>query len=351
MKQQVDYLIVGQGLAGSCLALELAKRKASFLVIDHLAPNSASRVAAGLFNPITGKTLQYTWRATEFFPFMIEFYKQAQHDLGNVFLHEMPILRPFISEAEYNQWKTNNHPFVSGVNKDEYWQTFIQHHYGFLELNHCGYLDTDSFLSSVRIKIKEQNCLQESVFSFADLNAAQSTYQNIPFNHLIFCEGVAANTNPYFKWTPIKKLKGETMLIETELPTNVIFNRGVFAVPTHESNRFLVGSTYAHDETSGNTEAGLSELKKKAEQLFKKGFKIISTNWGHRPTTPDRRPVLGRHPNHKNLLIFNGLGTKGVSLAPFFAVQLASYLDGKMDLDLAVNIERFYSLSFQNQGS
>ena len=332
------------------MALEFTKRKASFLVIDQVASYSASRVAAGLFNPITGKTMQSTWRATELFPFMIAFYKQAQHELSNVFLHAMPILRPFVSELECHQWQDSHHPFVSSSGKMDAYQYFVNHTHGFLELNHCGFLDTVCFLSSVREKLKKANVLLDESFSFDDLNPSSSTYQSIQFNHLIFCEGTAINSNPFFNWVPVKKLKGETLLIRTELPDNVIFNRGVFAVPTTEVNTFLVGSTYTHDDQSGNTEAGLKELKTKTTQLLRNSFEIVETNWGHRPTSPDRRPILGNHPKHRNLLIFNGLGTKGVSLAPFFAVQLADYLEGKTDLDKAVNIERFYSLSFQNQG-
>lgn len=345
----VDYLIIGQGLAGSCLALEFLKRKVSFQVIDQVNQQSASRVAAGLFNPITGKTMQPTWRAAELFPFLHAWYREAEQLLGDSFFHTRPILRPFLNAEERAQWRERSHPFVNRVMEhNEHSQ--VQAPYGLLALSQGGYVNTEIFLQATRKILAKQNCLMEAQFDFESLNVNTSTYLNIEFQRIIFCEGVGINNNPFFSWIPVKKLKGETLLIETDLPTDVIFNRGVYAVPSGSNNVFTVGSTYSHDPTQDNTEAGIAELKLKTANLLQAPFKILGTNWGHRPTTPDRRPVLGRHPSYHNILIFNGLGTKGVSLAPFFAVQIASNILEQSELDSAVNIERFYSLSFQDQG-
>jgi glycine/D-amino acid oxidase-like deaminating enzyme len=128
-------------------------------------------------------------------------------------------------------------------------------------------------------------------------------------------------------------------------------NRGVFAVPTETRGEFVLGSTYHRDPTPGNSEKGIEELLSQAKKLIKRDFEIVNKNWGHRPTTIDRRPILGRHPAHQKLFIFNGLGTKGVSLAPFFAINLLNFLEGKIDLDKEVNIARFYSLHFKGKRS
>jgi glycine oxidase len=344
--QSLEYIIIGQGLAGSCLALEFLKRGISFLVIDMANANSASRVAAGLFNPITGKTMEATWRANEIFSTLSEFYKSAEQTTGEKFLHTLPIYRPFLYADEAKKWQQSPHAFVTTAYTQPQYPTLINDDFGGLELNHCGFLDTNRFLSAVR-RILQPNFLLEEELKFEALDANSSSYKNYHFKKIIFCDGVATNQNPFFNWLPIKKLKGETLQIKVDLPQNIIFNRGVFAVPMSERNSFLVGSTYSHDTQPGNTDAGIDELTKKARILFKNHFSILSKNWGFRPTSPDRRPVLGCHPEHKNLHVFNGLGTKGVSLAPFFAVQLARYLQGQSELEPAVNIERFYSLYFQ----
>jgi glycine oxidase len=347
--QSVDYIIIGQGLAGSCLALEFLKRNISFLVIDKTNANSASRVAAGLFNPITGKTMEATWRANEIFSFLPEFYKSAEQATDEKLLHTLPIYRPFLSADESKKWEMSPHSFVTKVHLQSQYSTFINDNFGGLELNHCGFLDTNTFLSAVRRLLQQQNSLLEEDFAFEAFHANSGSYKNYEFKKVIFCDGTAVGKNPFFNWLPIRKLKGETLKIQIDLPQSIIFNRGVFAVPLFEKNNFLVGSTYSHDAQPGNTETGIAELNKKARILLKSDFSILSKTWGHRPTSPDRRPILGCHPEHKNLHVFNGLGTKGVSLAPFFAVQLVSYLQGQSELEPAVNIERFYSLYFQIQ--
>ena len=60
-----------------------------------------------------------------------------------------------------------------------------------------------------------------------------------------------------------------------------------------------------------------------------------------RPTVADKRPLLGLHPTLPQLAIFNGLGTKGASLGPYFAEQMTNFLLDKQDLEHEANISRF----------
>jgi glycine/D-amino acid oxidase-like deaminating enzyme len=80
------------------------------------------------------------------------------------------------------------------------------------------------------------------------------------------------------------------------------------------------------------------------KELIRLPYEIVDQNWGIRPTTPDRRPLLGSHPTYENRVILNGFGTKGVSLAPFFSGQLAAWLEGESEITPEVNIRRYKSL-------
>ena len=353
----VDCIIVGQGLAGSCLALELLKRGKRFLVIDHPEPNSASRVAAGLFNPITGRTNQPTWKATEIFSTLQEFYSSAERLLGEKFLYNLPIYRPFISEQERLAFKEGagvntlrmvaQREWVSHVSRKPIYPESINNPFGGIEISHSGFLNSLVFLDAVKKMLAGQGLLQQEIFNHVELICGETIqYKNIQAVKIIFCDGIGALLNPFFSWAPIKKLRGELLLVKTTLPTDMIINRGIFAVPAGVPDNFIVGSTYQRDSTDGNTAVGLAELTTKYNALFKSKFEPLRETWGHRPTTTDRRPLLGSHPKHKNVCIFNGLGTKGVSLAPFFAVHLADWLEGKTELNREVNIQRFYSLHF-----
>lgn len=348
---QVEFLIVGQGLAGTCLALEFLKRGRKFILIDKPNPNSASRVAAGLFNPITGKTNQSTWRAVEIFRELKDFYRNAESNTGQQFLFPMPIYRPFLSHQEQIKWPSENNEWVSHVWRESRYPDLVNDTFGGIEIQGSGYLNTATFLAAVRTLVSDSGSLIESRFECSAMVAGSKVfYENIEADKIIFCEGVGSLANPWFNWAPIRKLKGELLKAHVKLPNDSIINRGVFAVPTGMSGQFIIGSTYFHDPAPGVTKAGIEELTTRAKALFKSEIEVMDKNWGHRPTTPDRRPILGYHPTHKNVCIFNGLGTKGVSLAPFFAVHFANWLEGKVELHKEVNIERFYSLSLKVSG-
>jgi glycine/D-amino acid oxidase-like deaminating enzyme len=122
-----------------------------------------------------------------------------------------------------------------------------------------------------------------------------------------------------------------------------IFNRGVYVVPSDEG-RWRVGATYSHDVTDGVSETGKKELQEKLGSLLTLPYTAGHHNWGIRPTTADRRPIVGPHPEHKNVLIFNGMGTKGVSLAPWSSGILCDFLEQGLQIKNDINISRFYAL-------
>ena len=71
---ETDFLIVGGGLAGSILAEVLIGQEKKIFIIDQHRENSSSLVAAGIFNPITGRRVVKSWRADELIPFAIDYY-------------------------------------------------------------------------------------------------------------------------------------------------------------------------------------------------------------------------------------------------------------------------------------
>jgi len=70
-------------------------------------------------------------------------------------------------------------------------------------------------------------------------------------------------------------------------------------------------------------------------------FDVVDHWAGIRPASSDRRPLIGVHPKHKSVMIFNGMGSKGVMLAPYFARQLIKFMEEGEKLDATVDINRF----------
>lgn len=348
--QHIDYIIVGQGLAGSCLALNLIKAGKSVRVFDNPRNNHCSNVAAGLFNPITGKVLAQTWHARQLFDTLFEFYEQMEVELNGKFFFPQPIYRPFLSVAEQNDWMARSADLsMQGVIEEIITSSRFpqcQNPFGGILLKRCGFLNVPLFLEKTRQFLRQHNAYEETIIDPAEMRylTDQILYREITAKAIIYCTGVEIRNHPLFSWLPIKPLKGETLTINLSESPEVIFNRGVYIVPA-SGQTYHVGATYKPgDSTVGITTAGLEELTLKLDELLTVSYQISQQNWGIRPSTPDRKPILGSHFVHKNVVVFNGLGTKGVSQAPYFAQQLCHWLLGRGEIQNEVNIERFKAL-------
>lgn len=352
MIQQRDYLIIGQGLAGSTLAWELIQRGKSVLVYDQPGENRASAIAAGLFNPVTGRVMTKTWKAEIIFPFLKKFYSQAEKSLNSNFFHEVPMYRPFLSGEERRQWESNStspdlKDFVLTFRKPGSFAQQANDPFGGIDIAKAGYLDVNRWMRALRGFLIENDSYREENFEESILSVEEEfiQYRNIQVKQVVFCNGLQALSTRWFGWLPLRQLKGEVIDVSMESLPERIYNHGVYLVPYGAEHVLRVGATYVHPPFSQSvTVQGREELESKLRALVRLPYEIIHQEWGIRPTTPDRRPILGSHPANKNVTIFNGLGTKGVSLAPYFAHQMAEWLEGHGDLPAEVNINRFKAL-------
>lgn len=357
-KKHVDYIIVGQGLAGSALALTFLSRKRKILVIDSPSANITSSIAAGLFNPLTGRKPVRTWKADELFSCLADFYRRAEILTGKRFFNPSPVYRPFLSVEEQNEWMGASSAsalgyFIQHIATKNHYGALVNDPFGGLLLRHGGYLNTNVYMQAVRNLLQERASYWEEMLDtkLLTLEGMQVGYRDWLADGIIFCEGVASLSNEFFRWIPVRPLKGETLTIRASLGQGTIFNRGVYIVPGEQKDIWRVGATYCHGDFSpGTTPEGREELESKLSELIRVPYEVLDHQWGVRPTTPDHRPLLGRHPGYAPLIFFNGFGTKGVSLTPYFAAVLAEWLENKGVLNNDVDISRYKSLYSKSPG-
>jgi glycine oxidase len=348
--KKVDYIIVGQGLAGSILARTLLLKGQSIVVVDDKDLSKASRVAAGLYNPVVFKRLVKSWMADELIPVMEQFYFDSEKLLNARFYYRKQIVKLFAEENEKDFWlkKTTQEvgKYLSKEIHNDLLNDIVFNPLGASEVILAGNLDTQKFLSSFRDYFKMNGCLLEEKFEYAklDLMEDQVRYGDYLAKKVIFCEGYKAVENPFFNWLPFKLTKGEILTIKLRgisIPEEKVINKGVFILPLG-NNKYKVGATYEWNDLSENpTEKGKTEIIEKLQKILKVPFEVIDHEAGIRPTVNDRRPMLGTHPQHPAIAIFNGMGTKGVMLAPFFANELATFLIEGTSIDKEVDIRRF----------
>ena len=334
-----DYTIVGQGLAGSILAYFFLKAGQKVQIFDNPDIPSSSKVAAGIYNPVTGKRLVKTWLADKIFPFLADFYPQLEQELNAKFFFPTPIFHPFPDVATQKFFKSDHIPddffdFCSLEFDGIYRKEIVNSTLGGITMKHAGWVDLKVMLSAFRDYFFERNILTETTF-----------IPEITDDVTIYCEGYNGKFNPCFSYLPFNPVKGEIVDIEIQnLNFQEIINQGVFVIPL-ENNVFRLGATYKWDVLDFvSTVEGATILTEKYQKLMKPKMRILSQKAGVRPATKDRRPFLGMHPEIENIGIFNGFGSKGVSLVPFFGKQFVDFFVYQKELHPEVNINRFASL-------
>ena len=339
------YTIIGQGLAGSILAYMLMQEGQEVQIFDSPNIPSSSNIAAGIYNPVTGRKLVKTWLADKIFPFLEDFYPQLEKELNAKFFHPIPIYRPFVNEDSQKYFKSDHVPddfsdFATLEFENINHQNTVNSQLGGVTTKHSGWVDLKVMLEAFRryfIEKKVTNIVQEVVCLGDPVDKDNGI--------IIYCEGFNAINNPYFNYLPFSPVKGELLDIEIQnADIQEIINQGAFVIPLG-NDVYRLGATYSwHELDFVPTEQGKADLTEKYQKLMKPEMKILSHRAGVRPATKDRRPFIGMHPEFENIGIFNGLGSKGVSLAPYFAKQFVDFLVYNKELQQEVNINRFASL-------
>jgi glycine/D-amino acid oxidase-like deaminating enzyme len=354
----LDYIVVGSGLAGIAFSEIALLNNKSIMVISDDSQNS-SKIAGGLYNPVILKRFSEVWQASSQLELMSEFYSRLESKLGVKLDYNLPLLRKFHSVEEQNNWftasdKPNLTKFLSAklitskINA-------IDSPFNFGEVLQSGYLDTALLLDAYISFLISKNLLVNETFDYALLERKDDfvSYKNIKAKNIVFAEGFGMLSNPFFSKLPLDGTKGELLLIKApHLNLEIIVKSAVFIIPVG-NDLYKVGATYNwEDKTNIPTEAAKNELIGQLKELIQCEFEIIEHYAGVRPTVKDRRPLVGTHPMYTNIHVLNGLGTRGVMLAPAMATSLFNHIENNIPLDPMIDIKRiknFVSSFYQKQ--
>lgn len=344
---RVDVVVVGQGLAGTPLAWQLRRRNRSVLVIDRESGNSSSRVAAGLVTPVTGKRLARSWRWDELRGAAVEFYRAIEAETGEACFHERPALRLFVNESERDEFRRRAGGVLAGLVRPaddapgEFGAAF-----GGFEMPTAARLDVPRYLDASR-----EHFRRHGSYLAADLDPVRDVELTadgvrlprlgVEAASLVLCRGFSPDADPWFGGIRFNAAKGEILTLRIPgLREDRVIHRGVWLAPTG-GGVFRCGATYSRDELDREpTAAGRAELESRLRAFLRLPFEVIGHEAAVRPVIDAGFPVLGRHPTFPQLAYFNGLGSKGSLLAPFFADHLAACLFGGREADPAVDVRK-----------
>lgn len=345
--KQVDYIVVGIGLAGISFCEQLLANNKSFVVFDN-ASQQSSAVAGGLYNPVVLKRFTPVWKCKEQLDIALPMYANLEIKLGVKLDYKIPVYRKFASLEEQNDWFTaSDKPILleylsSKIIKNT--NQAIDAPFGFGEVLHTGRIDVKTLIDSYKAYLKANNLFFETDVVYQDLKLKQDTveYKDVKANHIVFSEGFGIEKNPFFNTLPLVPAKGELLTIHApKLRIDFVYKANGFLIPLGDDN-YIIGATYEwKDLTNTTSNAAKKELLEKLKKLINCDFTIINQVAGVRPTVKDRRPLVGRHPNYKQMFVLNGLGTRGVMIGPYVAQKLYHFIENKLPLDKEIDISRF----------
>ena len=346
-------------MAGIALVEELNRLNRSFLVFEDESQTS-SLVAGGMYNPVVLKRFNPVWQGADQLRVALPYYERLEKKFNATYDRQMDILRIFKSIEEQNNWfsacdKPRLKPFLEPKIEDNK-NGAVKAEYRLGRVKQTGRIKVRELVNDYRNYLESQGRLIRQSFSYEDLEMGEDRmtegerigklfYKGHQADRIVFCEGNGVSNNPFFNWLPLEGTKGELITIHApDLKLSEVIKSAVFVMPLG-SDLYKIGATFNwSDKTNLPTDEGRNELLEKLKTVIRCDFEIRDHEAGVRPTTPDRRPLLGKHPKHPELAVFNGLGTRGVMSSPLLAQQLVKHLENEEELDPEVDISRFRSL-------
>ncbi len=350
--ERTEFLIVGQGLAGTVLAWTLYLNGADIRIIDRDEGAYCSQVAGGMINPISPRLPTKAWQAEVHFPHAEAFYRTIEERTNKNFYHPRTIHRPFKDPSEKERWQANAKKkgfdrFLWPNPPDELPGIRMDPDLGAASFQ-GAFLDLPAFLGASSYKFKQEGLIQRKDLEPKRLIERKDgwEYEGIFAERLILCQGTAMQKGPFFDDLPLRPNKGEILTLRMpDFSEKFILNRGFYTIPIG-GGKVLLGATYDHEDLDPKpTKTRRKELLERMEEWVGSPYEVLEQKAGFRPTTPDTKPYVGFHPQKKRAAIFNGMGSKGVSLAPFWAKKLTEKLlsRNEEDPDPLVAPERFRS--------
>jgi glycine oxidase len=350
-------LIVGDGIAGLTMAWTLEQQGADVTLIADPAGSRATTAAAGVVNPVTGKRYVKSRRYEAYYAAARTFYQALEQRFEADIWRERPIVRMLGSAEEANNWSQRAgtpeySPFLQDAADAGPWAQFVQPGHYFGRIEQSAQVDFTKLTEVLLPYFERRNALLPERFDYAQAERMAAGYDAI-----VYCEGAAGGMNPFFPGIPWVPAKGEGLLVEfQDAALNALLLEGegdrtmpmlkknvLIAAPRYRWDRLCwVGATYnwTYSDALPSPE-GTAEITEALQNMIQTPFIVRGRFSGIRQVTKDRNAVLGASPVFPKFYLFNGLGSKGGLLAPYWAAQLAAHLLDGAPLEPEADIRRF----------
>ncbi|MBD2343546.1 glycine oxidase ThiO [Anabaena subtropica] len=362
-----DIVIIGGGVIGLAIAVELQLRGANVSVLCRDFPSAASHAAAGMLAPdaeqITdGAMKSLCWRSRSLYP---EWTSKLE-DLTGLKTGYWPcgILAP-VYERQGNKGVE-----VEGCGESPaYWlEAAAIHQYqpGLgAEVVGGWWYPEDAQVNNqalarvlctaaetLGVELKDGMTVEGLLQHQGQVVGVQTNTGIIRAEHYVLAAGAWANE---LLPLPVSPRKGQMMRVRVpefvpELPLKrVLFGENIYIVPRKDRSIIIGATSEDVGFTPHNTPAGIQTLLHNAIRLYPQlqDYPIQEFWWGFRPATPDELPILGTS-HCGNLTLATGHYRNGILLAPVTATLIADLIWQQKSDPLLSN---FHYSRFQTQPS
>jgi glycine/D-amino acid oxidase-like deaminating enzyme len=343
-----DLCIVGFGLAGLSVARQAERNGYSFDIYSDNSQRS-SRIAGGLLNPVSVKRMKPVWQVEKYFDYAKNFYRDLGAHLNIDIIQDIPI-NVFIhnTEQENNWFEAYDKPRVRPYISDKVYANDPNSALNakMLGVINASLVNLDKLFTSGINHYRALEALLSESFNHTQLDifGDHVLYKHKKYKHVVFCEGYGTVHNPYFKDLGIYGNKGDYIIFRSKgLRLNCIAKAKYFLISLG-NDLYKFGATYQRQpldhQPSDNAKGQMTEA---LDKMISVPYEIVDQVCGIRPTTRDRRPILGTHRTYKSIHILNGFGSRGIMLSPKLGEDLLMYIFKKETIENEISIQRIYA--------
>jgi glycine/D-amino acid oxidase-like deaminating enzyme len=354
--KKIDYLIIGQGLVGTWLSYYAMQAGKSCMVVNDSHTDAASQVASGVINPVTGRRIVQTWMIDTFLPFALKAYSDLGAQLNATIVREAPVvlIHPSLQMQESFEYRYENENVYLQKNNASDFEAFMHTPFGTGQIDQTIWIDLNLMIADWRQQLLANQQYIDAKFDIADLQITDEgvTWKSIQAKRIVFSDGIGSIENPYFNMLPFAPNKGEALIVEIkDLPNQAIYKHNLTIVPWKDQ-LFWVGSNYEWDYKDAEPSSAFrTKMEEALRQLLKIPFTVVDHIVGIRPANQERRPFVGLHPVYPAMGICNGMGTKGCSLAPYFAHQFIEHCETGAPIHPEASLDRFEEILKKTPGT
>lgn len=342
-------LIIGQGLAGTILSHELLKRNISHKVLDNGHKSAATKAAGGIINPITGRRYVKSWMIDDLLPVAKKVYGELESLLRVTLVSQCNIIRTFEDLGQEKRWQeATSRPgyeeYISDSSDIDSYSKLIRRPFGYGVISGGMQVNVGQLIQEYRkfLHEKEMLIIKDWATDDAGFSADGINVNGEKYDAVIFCTGYKAAAHPLFSALPFQPAKGEAFHVNMDMALPSVLLRDKIFIAPMDKHSFWTGGGYQWDGlTEEPTQTFKEAWEEKLKNLLKVDYHIVDHRAGVRPSVKGRRPLMGRHVQHKNIYLFNGMGTKGTSLAPFWAERMMDFMEKDIPLSAEVDMNRF----------